>query len=160
MRQSQFVRGVRNQHGETTSDFRKTTPTLFKISYSDHQLLNEMHRWGVAEQGRTDKALNKPDHPYTRLLILSVPEPRVEWCEEAAQAREAKSGIAAGVKLTEVGCPFRESCSVAIAGTCENVDPPRRKGQLIECHRDLSEFMHKGISHLAKFEMCAGMGQG
>ena len=67
------------------------------------------------------------------------------WREEAAQTREAKSGIAGGVNLKEVCCPFCEGAAVAIAGTCENVDPPRRKrrkGQLIECHRDLGEFIH------------------
>lgn len=99
----------------------------------------------VAEQGPTDQVLTRPNHPYTRLLISSVPEPRMGWLEEAAQTREAKSGISGGVKLTEVGCPFFERCPVAIAGTCETVDPPRRKGRkghVIECHRELSELMH------------------
>lgn len=96
----------------------------------------------VAEQGSTDKVLSPPYHPYTRLLISSVPETRMGWLEEAAQTREAKSGIAGTVTLTAKGCPFFERCPLAIPGTCEVVDPPRRRdgaGHIIECHREVSE---------------------
>ncbi|RKF16291.1 dipeptide ABC transporter ATP-binding protein [Roseovarius spongiae] len=96
----------------------------------------------VAEQGPTDMVLAAPHHPYTRLLISSVPEPRMGWLEEAAQTRAARSGIAGGVEMTEVGCPFFERCPLAIPGTCDKVDPPRLDdghGHVIECHRELSE---------------------
>ena len=96
----------------------------------------------VAEQGETDKVLSPPYHPYTRLLISSVPEPRVGWLEEATATREARSGIAGGVSLTEVGCPFYQRCPLAIPGTCNTVDPPRQDdgaGHSIECHREIGE---------------------
>ncbi len=96
----------------------------------------------VAEQGSTDKVLSPPYHPYSRLLISSVPETRMGWLEEATETREAQSGIAGAVKLTAKGCPFFERCPLAIPGTCENEDPPRRQdgeGHIIECHRELSE---------------------
>jgi len=96
----------------------------------------------VAEQGPTDRVLSPPFHPYTRLLVSSVPEPRVGWLEEAAQTREAKAGASGGVKLTEKGCPFFARCPMAIPGTCETVDPPKLddgNGHIIDCHRSLAE---------------------
>jgi len=96
----------------------------------------------VAEQGPTDRVLSPPFHPYTRLLVSSVPEPRVGWLEEAANTREAKAGASGGVKLTERGCPFFARCPVAIPGTCEVVDPPEiddGNGHLIACHRSIAE---------------------
>ncbi|MEC9264579.1 MAG: ABC transporter ATP-binding protein [Pseudomonadota bacterium] len=96
----------------------------------------------VAEKGPTDQVLSPPYHPYTRLLISSVPEMRVGWLEESMQTREALAGIARGVKITDIGCPFFERCPLAIEGTCDKVDPPSRKdgsGHVIECHREISE---------------------
>ena len=96
----------------------------------------------VAEQGPTDRVLSPPFHPYTKLLVSSVPEPRVGWLEEAAQTREAKAGASGSVQLTETGCPFFARCAVAIPGTCDVVDPPKLNdgaGHIIDCHRSLSE---------------------
>ena len=96
----------------------------------------------VAEQGPTDSVLSPPFHPYTRLLISSVPEPRIGWLEDATQTKEAQSGISVGVKLTKQGCPFFERCPMALDGICDKQDPPRRDdghGHIIECHREISE---------------------
>ncbi len=97
----------------------------------------------VVEQGPTDHVLSPPYHPYTRLLISSVPELRVGWLEETMETREAKAGIDRVVELTEVGCPFFSRCPLAIPGTCDNLTPPIRdlgSRHKIECHRSLEEF--------------------
>ncbi len=47
----------------------------------------------VVEQGPADQVLSPPYHPYTRLLISSVPELRVGWLEETMQTQEAQAGI-------------------------------------------------------------------
>ena len=96
----------------------------------------------VAEQGPTDQVLSPPYHPYTRLLISSVPETRVGWLEETMQKQEAASGISGQVTLTDVGCPFFDRCPLAIPGTCDTTAPPRRvdhEKHVIECHRELKE---------------------
>jgi len=101
----------------------------------------------VAEQGPTDKVLSPPYHPYTRLLISSVPETRIGWLEETIQTKEALSGISGGVDLDAVGCPFFERCPSAIAGTCNVEKPPPREespGHIIECHRDINELLGGG----------------
>ncbi len=95
----------------------------------------------VAEQGPTDRVLSPPYHPYTRLLISSVPETRTGWLEDTANSREAQSSVQAGVQLTAKGCPFHNRCPRVIAGVCAEQDPPRRVagGHVIECHLELAD---------------------
>ncbi len=98
----------------------------------------------VVEKGPVDQVLEPPFHPYTRLLISSVPELRVGWLEETMQTREALAGISRGVTLTATGCPFFDRCPVAIPGTCDTEVPPNREDvnghrHVIACHRDLGE---------------------
>ena len=98
----------------------------------------------VVEQGTADHVLSPPYHPYTRLLISSVPELRVGWLEETMQTQEAQAGIDRVVTLTEVGCPFFDRCPLAIKDTCDRETPPVRqlsKGHTVECHRSEAEFM-------------------
>ena len=99
----------------------------------------------VVEQGPADQVLSPPYHPYTRLLISSVPELRVGWLEEAMQTQEAQAGIDRVVQLTEIGCPFFDRCPLAIEGTCDRETAPIRdlgNSHLIECHRSKEEFVH------------------
>lgn len=98
----------------------------------------------VVEQGTADHVLSPPYHPYTRLLISSVPELRVGWLEETMQTQEAQAGIDRVVTLTAVGCPFFDRCPLAIKDTCDRETPPIRQlsgGHTIECHRSEAEFM-------------------
>ena len=96
----------------------------------------------VVEQGPTDEVLEPPFHPYTRLLISSVPEMRIGWLEETMQKREMAVGIAKGVEITRVGCPFFNRCPMGIDGTCDKQTPPVRElkgGHQIACHRTVEE---------------------
>ncbi|MCP5093405.1 MAG: ABC transporter ATP-binding protein [Gammaproteobacteria bacterium] len=96
----------------------------------------------VVEQGPTDEVLQPPFHPYTRLLISSVPEMRIGWLEDTMQKREMAVGIARGVEITRKGCPFYNRCPMAIEGTCEKDTPPVLKlkdGHEIACHMTLEQ---------------------
>jgi len=99
----------------------------------------------VVEQGPTDRVLSPPYHPYTRLLISSVPELRIGWLEDTMKTQEAKAGIDRVVTITETGCAFFDRCPLAMEGTCDMEIPPMRnfaKGHIIECHRSEEEFRH------------------
>ncbi len=96
----------------------------------------------VVEQGPVDEVLAPPYHPYTRLLISSVPELRVGWLEDTMQKREMAAGIARGVEITDTGCPFYNRCPIAIDGTCDKEIAPTREPtpeHYISCHRTMEE---------------------
>jgi peptide/nickel transport system ATP-binding protein len=78
----------------------------------------------IAEQGPKSAVFQPPFHPYTRLLLSSVPEMRQGWLEETLSSRETQAGIAREVKITEKGCPFVERCPVSIEDTCAHARPP------------------------------------
>lgn len=98
----------------------------------------------VAEKGPTDQVLSPPYHPYTRLLISSVPEPRVGWLEDMTETKEAVSGISGTVDIDAIGCPFFKRCPHAITGTCDTTAPPRQidnNNHIIECHLDIKDLL-------------------
>jgi peptide/nickel transport system ATP-binding protein len=98
----------------------------------------------VVEQGPTDEVLEPPFHPYTRLLISSVPEMRIGWLEDTMQKREMAVGIARGVEITKKGCPFYNRCPLAIEGTCDLQTPPvleLENGHQISCHISLDKLI-------------------
>jgi len=96
----------------------------------------------VVEQGPTGEVLAAPHHPYTKLLLSSVPELKTGWLEEVMQTREAATGIAGAVELTAVGCPFANRCPLVIEGLCDKQHAPLRKptpGLEIHCHREIGD---------------------
>ncbi len=96
----------------------------------------------IVEQGPVDEVLAPPYHPYTRLLISSVPEMRIGWLEDTMKKREMAVGIARGVEITDTGCPFYNRCPIAIDGTCNLENAPLQEphpGHFISCHRSLEE---------------------
>jgi len=98
----------------------------------------------IVEQGPTDEVLEPPFHPYTRLLISSVPEMRIGWLEDTMKKREMAVGIARGVEITAIGCPFYNRCPMGIEGTCDKQVPPRillNNGHEIDCHLTLEELL-------------------
>ena len=96
----------------------------------------------VVEQGTTREVLEPPYHPYTKLLLASVPELRQGWLEDVRSTKEAISGIARAVRITLTGCPFFERCPVAIDEVCNRIKPPARTltdDHVVACHREVFE---------------------
>jgi peptide/nickel transport system ATP-binding protein len=81
-------------------------------------------------------------HPYTRLLLDSVPEMDRSWLtDRAAAERAAMPGAALRNAKGEALCPFLPRCPVAIRGECDVAPAPlrRREGQAILCHHPLAD---------------------
>jgi len=99
----------------------------------------------VAEQGPTAQVLSPPYHPYTSLLLHSVPEMRPGWLEEIRETETAQLAAASVVEIGATGCPFHKRCPLAIKGVCDTQPPPVRplpNGHQIACHREIAELGH------------------
>lgn len=85
------------------------------------------------EQGSREHFAAPPFHPYTDLLINSVPELRQGWLDNAAHSRDLNPLDARGEGL----CPFLDRCPVRIRGKCSTEPPPWRQlssGNAVLCH--------------------------
>jgi peptide/nickel transport system ATP-binding protein len=96
------------------------------------------------EAGPRRSLLAPPFHPYTDLLISSVPELRPGWLEQA-RGRESLSGTVAVSREAQRAqqlCPFLDRCPLRIEGVC-NVQAPMhrvlRDGKEVLCHRTESD---------------------
>jgi peptide/nickel transport system ATP-binding protein len=81
-----------------------------------------MYAGQIVEQGPAERVLTEPLHPYTQLLLASVPDPTVRERPEIA----IRKGLAAAAVDPAEGCRFVERCPIAI-GVCSSVTP-----QLVE----------------------------
>ncbi len=90
----------------------------------------------VVESGAVTEIFTPPHHPYTALLLDSIPgrgDHRM-----SALAEDASTVGAA----PEVGCAFEPRCQHRIAGVCEVDDPPRRQDSdthEVLCHLDAAQ---------------------
>lgn len=77
-----------------------------------------LYRGSVAETGDVEHVVRDPQHPYTRLLVGSVPlpDPGKQWTKEAAAAL-------AGEKSEKPGCKFVDRCPSASAKCLSSVPP-------------------------------------
>ncbi|MFY8092457.1 MAG: ABC transporter ATP-binding protein [Niveispirillum sp.] len=88
------------------------------------------------ETGRRQGYDGVARHPYTDLLIGSVPELRPGWLEEQGD-RPAPPAIGQPKDGADL-CRFLPRCSWRVGGTCEEFTPPRHRtpgGNSILCHR-------------------------
>ena len=75
-----------------------------------------MQRGQVVESGLTDQVLDDPHHPYTQLLVSSIPRVSTtrDWAGEEKQAERV---------VTASGCKFADRCPVVME-RCLGEAPP------------------------------------
>jgi peptide/nickel transport system ATP-binding protein len=86
-----------------------------------------MYAGRIVEHGPTEQVLSAPLHPYTRLLLSAVPDPRGARPLEAVSRRAAVDGA---------GCSFAARCPLAL-DRCTLAVPElveARPGQSARCH--------------------------
>ncbi len=79
-----------------------------------------------------------PMHPYTDLLLSSVPELRPGWLDGLSPTHLAEAAGGLDRSDLAVPCPFYRRCAVHMPGTCDRLPPPLRKlakGAEILCHQ-------------------------
>jgi peptide/nickel transport system ATP-binding protein len=90
-----------------------------------------MYLGKVCEVGNADQIFSRPAHPYTNLLLESVPKMEREIRPTVASASEQPSPLA-----PPSGCRFRTRCPIA-TDLCAHVEPPLRRAgpdQFSFCH--------------------------
>ncbi len=79
-----------------------------------------MYSGSIVEVGNVDRVIKDPQHPYTQLLVSSIPlpDPTKRW---ASDARSAAPGT--GQHSARQGCPFAPRCPYAM-DICRQAIPP------------------------------------
>ena len=93
----------------------------------------------ICEEGPASLVLTDPRHPYTRLLLSSVPELRTGWLDglQRVQSSTLKGDMTGDAEMP--GCPFQSRCPVNLGDTCRNPVPVRETDdgrRKIVCHRE------------------------
>jgi peptide/nickel transport system ATP-binding protein len=94
-----------------------------------------LYRGAVAEAGSVERVVRNPSHPYTRLLVSSIPVPNPDqpWADEAAPAfRNPQRG--------QNACRFADRCPSALA-KCLQQAPPLYQN---EVQRATACFLYEG----------------
>ena len=78
-----------------------------------------MYRGNVVEAGDVDLVIKAPQHPYTQLLIDSIPlpTPKVHWGQRDIQLRQS------GAELAAQSCRFADRCP-QVMEICRTQAPP------------------------------------
>lgn len=92
--------------------------TAYQISENIYIL----YSGAVAEMGSVDQVIKDPQHPYTRLLISSIPlpDPDIHWGGEEELERKA---MARNLPKTAQGCKFANRCPF-VMDECHSAHPP------------------------------------
>ena len=110
--------------------FLYITHDIASARYVSHRVV-VMYAGRVAESGPAEEVLHHPVHPYTRLLLSAVPDPRAPITITAADTGEPPRVVDPGE-----GCRFRWRCPLAIA-TCAAATPDLAEvapGHAAACH--------------------------
>ena len=80
-----------------------------------------MYRGSIVEAGDVEQVINQPEHPYTKLLVSSIPppDPTKKWIDLSEMAPPPFKGMTIGQKM----CKFVDRCSVAFE-ECTSSDLP------------------------------------
>jgi peptide/nickel transport system ATP-binding protein len=95
----------------------------------------------MMEFGSREALRNRPFHPYSDLLISSVPELRPGWLDGISETH-VKEAAGAPPASRGQACSFFGRCALRIPGRCDTQAPPIRhlsKGAEIRCQRSEEE---------------------
>jgi len=96
------------------------------------------------EEGSRQHFAQPPFHPYTNLLINSVPELEQGWLERNKHIRQTISVNADDQQL----CGFLDRCSLRIDGKCNKQSPPwvtLSQGNEVNCHLNDEELQQHSM---------------
>jgi peptide/nickel transport system ATP-binding protein len=122
-------------------------------AYQVSQNIYILYRGSVAEVGSVEKVIKAPKHPYTRLLVSSIPlpDPDRHWGGESEIETKA---TASGVPLAETGgCKFTNRCPFAME-ECHQAPPPL---YLTDDDRAVACYLYKDSAQVSGGEMAESL---
>ena len=129
------------------------------ILYITHDLTTAYHiahaiivlyRGTIVEAGDAEAVIQNPQHPYTRLLVDSIPSPDLDtpW----GNGRPLSDGFARPAPASVGGCPFIARCSHAMPRCATQLPPLYAPNpcQAVRCvlHEDAPRFAEAELSEL------------
>jgi len=108
------LRSLTREHGISILYITHDLTTAYHVANS----IIVLYRGSVMEAGDVDTVIKQPKHPYTRLLIDSIPWPDLNrrWGSEQLPAKEATGSSGNGCKFAS-RCPF-------VMDKCREAQPP------------------------------------
>jgi peptide/nickel transport system ATP-binding protein len=122
-----ILRDLKDQRG--TSIILITHDMAVQAELSDRMAI--MYAGKIVEVGPTEEIYNEPLHPYTRLLIESIPSLGDE------KPRKSIEGIPPDLVNPPKGCRFHPRCPFYIPGKCDTQEPMLiqiSSGRSVACH--------------------------
>jgi len=106
------LRNLQRDHGVSIVYITHDLTTAYHIAKS----IIVLYRGAVMEAGDVNDVIKTPQHPYTQLLVDSIPWPDLNrrWGEQSIKARETGGAIS--------GCSFRSRCPRAM-DVCQTQPP-------------------------------------
>ncbi len=114
------LRNLNRQFGISLVYITHDLTTAYQLSEN----IVVLYRGAVAEVGDVERVVKEPEHPYTRLLIGSIPrpDPKQHWgIKEKVPDPTGSHGGSSGVG--RVGCHFADRCP-SVMSICRQQTPP------------------------------------
>jgi peptide/nickel transport system ATP-binding protein len=127
------LRGLHRDHGVSIVYITHDLTTAYHVANS----IVVLYKGGVMEAGDVDTVIKKPEHPYTKLLIDSIPWPEVDrrWGSDGMMVKESETTDKGGK-----GCRFAARCPHVLDACVISPPPLYRVGQtqVVSCilHND------------------------
>lgn len=130
-----ILESLRKIHQDFGISFLYITHDLTTAYQICHNII-VLYRGAVAEVGDVDLVIKNPQHPYSRLLITSIPEPDVNnrWDDDGDLPAGAETG-----RTVTTGCKFADRCP-RVMTMCTQAVPPLYR---TDDHRAAACFLYK-----------------
>jgi oligopeptide/dipeptide ABC transporter ATP-binding protein len=120
-----------------------------------------LYRGSVAETGDVEQVIKDPQHPYTQLLVSSIPlpDPERRWGEDVVAAGKSEAGAG-----EQIGCKFADRCPYVMQMCRESPPPLYRTSahRAVACYlyRDVGETLEGDITQTFRTTVGATTGGG
>ena len=114
-----ILESLRTLHQDFGISFLYITHDL-TTAYQVSDNIIVLYRGSVAETGDVDEVIKEPRHPYTQLLVSSIPlpDPDKRWGEEVTMPTRVEAADG-----TDHGCKFADRCPFVMP-MCRDAPPP------------------------------------